>query len=94
MRPSRLQRKRTRGWRMPAGAVYVGRPSRWGNPWRIGKGRGECTPRAAVANFRRYLRQHPELVEEARPVLAGRDLVCWCREGDPCHADVWLEVVN
>ena len=21
---------------MPEGAVYVGRPSRWGNPWRIG----------------------------------------------------------
>lgn len=25
-----------RGWRMPAGAVYVGRPSRWGNPFRVG----------------------------------------------------------
>lgn len=29
--PKRIQRKRTKGWRMPEGAVYVGRPSRWGN---------------------------------------------------------------
>lgn len=29
----RIQRRRTKGWRMPEGAVYVGRPSRWGNPF-------------------------------------------------------------
>lgn len=34
--PSRIQRKRTKGWRMPEGAVYVGRPTVWGNPWREG----------------------------------------------------------
>lgn len=33
--PQRIQRQRTKGWRMPAGAVYVGRGSRWGNAWRI-----------------------------------------------------------
>lgn len=30
--PERIQRRRSRGWRMPAGAVYVGRPTIWGNP--------------------------------------------------------------
>jgi hypothetical protein len=30
----RIQRKRTKGWRMPEGAVYVGRPTKWGNPYR------------------------------------------------------------
>ncbi|MGK9270473.1 DUF4326 domain-containing protein [Williamsia muralis] len=34
--PERIQRKRTKGWRMPEGAVYVGRGSKWGNPYRIG----------------------------------------------------------
>lgn len=34
--PKRIQRKRTKGWRMPEEAVYVGRPSRWGNPYRVG----------------------------------------------------------
>jgi hypothetical protein len=31
--PKRIQRKRTKGWRMPEGAVYVGRPTKWGNPY-------------------------------------------------------------
>jgi hypothetical protein len=30
----RIQRSRARGWRMPDGAVYVGRPSKWGNDYR------------------------------------------------------------
>ena len=35
--PKRIQRKRTRGWRMPKNAVYVGRPSGWGNPYKVMK---------------------------------------------------------
>jgi hypothetical protein len=35
--PRRIQRQRTKGWRMPEGAVYVGRPSRWGNPFVLGE---------------------------------------------------------
>lgn len=31
----RIQRQRTKGWRMPDGAIYVGRPSLWGNPWTL-----------------------------------------------------------
>jgi len=33
--PKRIQRRRTKGWRMPDGAVYVGRPTKWGNPWTV-----------------------------------------------------------
>lgn len=63
---NRLQRKRTRGWRMPEGAVYVGRPSPWGNPFPVEKyGRekaleyfrayltGEFVPKEAAADYRR-----------------------------------------
>jgi len=35
--PKRIQRKRSKGWRMPENTVYVGRPSKWGNPYRIGE---------------------------------------------------------
>jgi len=35
--PKRIQRKRTKGWRMPDGAVYVGRGTRWGNPFVVGQ---------------------------------------------------------
>lgn len=32
--PQRIQRRRTKGWRMPENTVYVGRGTRYGNPWR------------------------------------------------------------
>ena len=34
-RPQRIQRRRTKGWRMPDGACYVGRPTKWGAPFRV-----------------------------------------------------------
>lgn len=34
----RIQRQRTKGWLMPEGAIYVGRPSLWGNPWALRDG--------------------------------------------------------
>ena len=49
--PERIQRKRTKGWRMPVGAVYVGRPTKWGNPFPI----AETSARYAVGRFRSRL---------------------------------------
>src|SRR5690606_36638363 len=34
-RMKRIQRKRTKGWKMPGNAKYVGRPTKWGNPFRL-----------------------------------------------------------
>lgn len=36
MTPVRVQRKRAKGWRMPDNTVYVGRGSKWGNPYVVG----------------------------------------------------------
>ncbi|EOM77926.1 DUF4326 domain-containing protein [Rhodococcus rhodnii] len=36
--PKRIQRKRTRGWRMPENTVYVGRPTKWRNPFAVDDG--------------------------------------------------------
>ncbi|MDJ0403933.1 DUF4326 domain-containing protein [Rhodococcus erythropolis] len=36
-KPTRIQRRRVKGWKMPAGAVYVGRGSRYGNPYKLGE---------------------------------------------------------
>jgi uncharacterized protein DUF4326 len=111
--PERIQRRRTRGWRMPEGAVYVGRPSRWGNPYRWSAYPSishdfEGEPYAisasarrgfAVTDFRSAVQygigsiDYPSR-EEIRRELAGRDLVCWCPKGQPCHADVLLELAN
>ena len=91
--PTRVQLRRTAGWRKPAGAVVVARPTRWGNPYVVGPDvdRAEC-----VARYRRAL-QAGELaftVDDARRHLAGRDLACWCALDVPCHADVLLELAN
>lgn len=115
--PERIQRRRERGWRMPKGAVYVGRPTRWGNPWRItwetnwdmpfGRGavvhhavtdailghvRAESAAHWATEAYRRDLTD--EQVDVAQAELRGRDLACWCGLGQPCHADVLLELAN
>lgn len=94
--PVRIQRQRTKGWRMPAGAVYVGRPSRWGNPWRVRRGPRNAyrvtLPSIAVDRFRKSF-------AELAPLgffepLRGHDLACWCPLDQPCHADVLLELAN
>lgn len=57
-RPIRIQRKRTKGWRMPANTVYVGRPSKWGNPFHTHHdvpGGYPMAPEIAVASYRRML---------------------------------------
>ncbi|RNL66260.1 DUF4326 domain-containing protein [Nocardioides marmoriginsengisoli] len=33
--PKRIQRRREKGWKMPEGAVYVGRGTKWGNPFKL-----------------------------------------------------------
>jgi Domain of unknown function (DUF4326) len=61
--PIRIQRRRTKGWRMPPGTVYVGRGSKWGNPFvchsdRAPSGRRFLmTPEIAVGAFRRTIEQ-------------------------------------
>lgn len=46
--PTRIQLRRTDGWRKPDGAVVVARPSRWGNPWRIARPREHYTDPAGT----------------------------------------------
>lgn len=94
---------------MPADTVRVARPSRWGNPYKIGSTvpygmigagvRGDSRD-TAVALFREYVRESPDYCRAARSRLGGRNLACWCPIEDaagnrvPCHADVLLEIAN
>lgn len=92
-RPARVQRSRQRGWRMPINTVYVGRPSLFGNPFRV----SEWGQAGAVAAFRVWLKYHPHghaMTEFAKTMLRGKDLACWCAPGVPCHADCLLEIAN
>lgn len=102
-RPVRIQRKRTKGWRMPSNTVSVTRPGKWGNPFRISDGsctHPDCGPGShppttaqnAVDAFRRWVT--PEYAERARSELRGKNLACFCKLSEPCHADVLLEIAN
>ena len=105
--PKRIQRKRTKGWRMPKGAVYVGRGSPWGNPFVVGK---HGRKKRCVELYEKLLsgwvcyttdeecfeKQHRtyKYVAKHRVDLRGKDLVCRCRLDQPCHADILLRVAN
>lgn len=52
------------------------------------------TPQLAVDLYRAWQICRPENLAEIRDDLGGFDLACWCRIGDPCHADVLLELAN
>ncbi len=76
--------------RTPENAVYVGRPTKWGNPFLLGR---DGSREMVVSRFREYLRDQPALVAAAKKALKGKHLVCWCAP-EQCHAYVWLEIVN
>lgn len=107
--PKRIQRKRTKGWRMPEGAVYVGRPTKWGNPWTPENLQyvddttyRRATTAECVDLYRRELSCTAECPPEEHPwtaglnvsELRGRDLACWCPLSRPCHADALLQLAN
>lgn len=139
MSPQRIQLRRTKGWRLPPGAINCARPSKWGNWYRVAK----IGDRYKLAHFREALPDPNAFVVEQidkwgirtgaqwagfadrteasafavelhrRALLAtrvdldglhhhdyylgplrGHDLACWCPLGQPCHADVLLDLAN
>jgi hypothetical protein len=89
-------------------AVNVARPTQWGNPFTVADmGTAEkavrrfcaavigpildgkqCTPNAHPDS---YIGQ---IIQRAPIMLRGKNLACWCALGEPCHADVLLELAN
>jgi hypothetical protein len=70
--------------------VYVGRRTKWGNPYRIGE---HGTREEVIKLFERMFYEDTNLMRLARIELKGKDLVCWCAP-EACHADVLLEYAN
>lgn len=98
MKPIRIQRKRTKGWKMPKNTVYVGRPTIWGNPFSMG------TPETLVELYGEYIQGYNRFHDssptprdrttEIRKELKGKNLACWCPLNQPCHADILLKIAN
>jgi len=89
---------RTKGWRMPPNTVYVGRGTKYGNPYRVGD---DGIPNAETAKWKYLLflaggGRYSVMRERVGDVgkLRGKNLACWCAPGEPCHADMLLEIAN
>lgn len=101
MTPQRIQRSRKKGSKLPENTVCVTRPSRWGNPFVVGK---FGTAQECVDEYvKQFLAPHEnpiinEIIERNRRTvveqLKGKNIACWCKIGDPCHGDVLLEIAN
>jgi hypothetical protein len=109
MSPIRIQLSRRTGFELPAGTVSVARPTRWGNPFVVGRHgtATECVALYALLMLGMVQAAdppgYPSLEEQQRirafvmltgAKLTGRNLACWCRPDKPCHADVLLELFN
>jgi len=70
--------------------VYVGRPTKFGNPFVIGK---DGTREEVIAKYREWIATSPTLLAAARKELRGKVLACWCAP-QACHADVLMEIAN
>lgn len=76
--------------RNSANGVYIGRPSKWGNPFVIGK---DGSRNDVVQKYEEYIRLQPDLILAAKKELKGKDLVCFCAPL-ACHGDVLLKIAN
>lgn len=96
----RIKLSRKRGFRKPPQAVTVSRPTCWGNPWQVGVHGDQATCVRAHADWLAGERDDAPDGKPARDVLArigelrGKDLACWCKLDEPCHADTLLRLAN
>ena len=69
--------------------VYIGRGSKWGNPYKIGR---DGTRAEVIEKYRAYIKTQPYLMNSLRE-LCGRVLGCYCAPL-PCHGDVLVELIE
>ena len=72
--------------------VYIGRPSKWGNPYEIGKDGDRA---AVIALHKSWLLTQPDLLADL-PELDGKVLGCWCKHklDIQCHGDTLADLVS
>lgn len=95
MTPVRIQRSRKHKQVSPNGLpiVYVGRPFKWGNPFKL-KGGGLHTIEQVLSAYetvtKEKIKQGMLNIEELR----GKNLSCWCPLSQKCHSEILLKLAN
>jgi hypothetical protein len=97
MKPIRIRRRQWDGWKCPVGAVYCGRPSKYGNPFKI----ADSSRIGALVAFRAMLKDKKQRNQIGYPSdetikreLKGMNLVCWCGLNQDCHVNDLLRIAN
>ena len=71
--------------------IYIGRPSPWGNPWKVIP--GKRSREEAILAFERMVCADQLIVDHIKKELRGKVLGCWCAPL-PCHGDILAEIAN
>ncbi len=88
--PRRVQLSRRKGARIPPGTVKVARVSKWENPFTV----ADYGREQAIALYRGWLTDKLAAGALDLAELRGRNLWCFCKLTEACHADVLLELAN
>jgi hypothetical protein len=99
--PLRIQRKRTKGFKLPHGTTCVTRPGRWGNPFETAAEFEDAYRKVvihielmrATAHLSPVWSRMIWIVENIKQ-LRGFKLACFCPLDQPCHADCLAEYSN
>lgn len=76
--------------KLPEGVKNVGRPTKWGNPFKVKEhGREEC-----LRLYRIFITEQIESGKLDISELRGKNLACYCKLEESCHADILLELAN
>lgn len=79
---------------IPADAIYIGRPTKWGNPFPIDTRKGITKARViALERYAEWIVKQTDIIEAAKIELKGKDLVCYCAPKE-CHGDILLRIAN
>jgi hypothetical protein len=99
--PTRIQRTRLKGAKLPPNTICVTRPGRFSNPYKIGElnhDTGErVTPGKCLDYFEYYLRRRypgEQLREFLDPLREADHIACWCKTSAPCHGDILLKLMR
>ena len=70
--------------------IYIGRPSIWGNPFKIGK--NSTSREESLVRYRIYAKENI-IIQKRLMELEGRILGCWCKPL-ACHGDILIEMIK
>ena len=70
--------------------VYIGRPSVFGNPFKVGV---DGTREEVIAKHAKWVYTQPDLMERIKSELKGKRIACWCAP-KRCHGDILAHIAN